>query len=149
VPPTPAPPAPAPPPAPAVAATVSRPAAEVKPPVAEPRPRIAAKVNTVHDEVYFSLGSAQLDAQNAAIARIVRWLAASSDVQVTIEGHADPTGTHEGNLALAQKRAEWLRDQLVAGGIDQGRLDVISYGDTRLRYGRADRRNRRAAVVVK
>jgi hypothetical protein len=26
---------------------------------------------------------------------------------------------------------------------------VISYGDTRLRYGRTDGRNRRAAIVVK
>ena len=147
--PTPAPVTPPPaPPQPAVVATVTRPTPEVKAPPVEPK-RIVAKANTVHDEVYFTLGSAQLDAQTAAIAKIVRWLAANSDVQVTIEGHADPTGTHEGNQALAQKRAEWLRDQLVAGGIDQGRLDVISYGDTRLRYGRADRRNRRAAVVIK
>jgi peptidoglycan-associated lipoprotein len=140
-----------PPPAPpAVVATVTKPAPEVKAPPVAPEPkRIVAKANSVHDEVYFSLGSAQLDGRAATIAKIASWLAANSDIQVTIEGHADPTGTHEGNLALAQKRAEWLRDQLVAGGIDQGRLDVISYGDTRLRYGRADRRNRRAAVVVK
>jgi len=144
-PPAPTPPAPTPPPA--VAATVSKPPPEVRAPVAERRS--APKASTVHDEVYFALGSAQLDGRAASIAKIVRWLSANSDVQVTIEGHADPTGTHEGNQLLAQKRAEWLRDQLVAGGIDQGRLDVISYGDTRLRYGRADRRNRRAAVVVK
>jgi peptidoglycan-associated lipoprotein len=128
---------------------VTRPTPEIKAAPPEPRPRIVAKANAVHDEVYFTLGSAQLDAKAAAIGRIVRWLAANADVQVTIEGHADPTGTHEANQALAQKRAEWLRDQLVAGGIDQGRLEVISFGDTRLRYGRADRRNRRAAIVVK
>ena len=143
--PTPTPPAPTPPPA--VVATVTKPPPEVRAPIADRRS--APKANSVHDEVYFALGSAQLDARAASIAKIVRWLSASSDVQVTIEGHADPTGTHEGNQLLAQKRAEWLRDQLVAGGIDQSRLDVISYGDTRLRYGRADRRNRRAAVVVK
>ncbi|MEO7733668.1 MAG: OmpA family protein [Kofleriaceae bacterium] len=143
-----APVAPPPPPPVAVAATVTRPPPEVRAPVAEPK-HIVAKASSVHDEVYFSLGSAQLDGRAASIAKIASWLSANSDVQVTIEGHADPTGTHEANQLLAQKRAEWLRDQLVAGGIDQGRLDVISYGDTRLRYGRADRRNRRAAVVVK
>jgi|GEM_PF-3087541 len=150
--PTPAPPAPTPPaptpPAPAIAATVPKPTPEVRAPVAE-KPRAVAKANSVHDEIYFSLGSAQLGSGAASVTKIVSWLSANGDVQVTIEGHADPTGTHEGNQILAQKRAEWLRDQLVAGGIDQGRLDVISYGDTRLRYGRADRRNRRAAVVVK
>jgi peptidoglycan-associated lipoprotein len=144
----PATPPPAPPPV-AVAATLPKAPPEQKLPAPEPRPRIAAKADPVHDEVYFTLGSAQLDSKAPAIRKIVRWLAANADVQVTIEGHADPTGTHEGNLALAQKRAEWLRDQLVAGGVDQGRLEVISFGDTRLRYGRADRRNRRAAVVVK
>jgi outer membrane protein OmpA-like peptidoglycan-associated protein len=119
-------------------------------PTAPERPRAVAvaKANTVHDEVYFTLGSAKLDNQ-AALAKAVRWLKDGSDVQVMIEGHADPTGTHEGNLALAQKRAEWVRDYLVSAGIDQARLDVISYGDTRLRYGRTDRRNRRAAIVVK
>jgi peptidoglycan-associated lipoprotein len=114
------------------------------------RPRAVAKANTVHDEVYFTLGSFRLEDQaSGSLAKAVRWLTDSSDVHVIIEGHADPTGTHDGNLALAQKRAEWVRDYLVSAGIDQSRLDVISYGDTRLRYGRADRRNRRAAIVVK
>jgi peptidoglycan-associated lipoprotein len=114
------------------------------------KPRMVAKANAVHDEVYFTLGSSKLDDQAAgSLAKAVRWLTDSSDVRVVIEGHADPTGSHEGNLALGQKRAEWVRDYLVSAGIDQARLDVISYGDTRLRYGRADRRNRRAAIVVK
>jgi peptidoglycan-associated lipoprotein len=112
--------------------------------------KAVAKANAVHDEVYFTLGSSQLDNRaNGPLAKAVRWLTDSSDIHVVIEGHADPTGTHEGNLALGQKRAEWVRDYLVAAGIDQSRLDVISYGDTRLRYGSADRRNRRVAIVVK
>jgi peptidoglycan-associated lipoprotein len=133
-----------------VAASVSKPSepkvTEVTP--TPDRPKAVAKANAVHDEVYFTLGSFKLDNQ-AALARAVRWLKDSSDVQVVIEGHADPTGTHEGNMVLSQKRAEFVRDFLVSAGIDQARLDVISYGDTRLRYGRTDRRNRRAAIVVK
>ena len=106
------------------------------------------KANTVHDEVYFTLGSAKLDNQ-AVLNKAVRWLKDSSDVYVVIEGHADPTGTHEGNMVLSQKRAEFVRDFLVSAGIDGSRLEVMAFGDTRLRYGRADRRNRRAAIVVK
>jgi peptidoglycan-associated lipoprotein len=97
--------------------------------------------------VYFSLGSFKSDPR--ALARAVRWLTNNKDVQVTIEGHADPSGSHEGNMALGQKRAESVRDYLVSAGIEESRLEVISYGDTRLRYGRTDGRNRRAAVVVK
>jgi len=149
--PTPPPPPSRPPPE-RVATAVPK-AAEPK--VAEPpprpeKPRVVAKANTVHDEVYFTLGSFKLENPAAgSLARAVRWLTDSSDVHVVIEGHADPTGTHEGNLALGQRRAEWVRDYLVSAGIDESRLDVISYGDTRLRYGRVDRRNRRAAIVVK
>lgn len=114
------------------------------------RQRPVVKSNTVHDEVYFILGAASLGGQaNSSLTRAARWLTDSSDVHVVIEGHADPTGTPEGNLALAQKRAEWVRDFLVSAGIDESRLEVISYGDTRLKYGRTDRRNRRAAIVVK
>jgi peptidoglycan-associated lipoprotein len=79
----------------------------------------------------------------------VSWLTNSKDVHVIIEGHADPSGSHEGNMALGQKRAESVHDYLVSAGIDESRLEVISYGDTHLRYGRTDGRNRRAAIVVK
>ncbi len=116
-------------------------------PTPEPRPRAVGKPGTVHHEVYFTLGSFKIDPRS--LARDVSWLTNNKDVHVVIEGHADPSGSHEGNMALAQKRAESVRDSLVSAGIDESRLEVISYGDTRLRYGRADGRNRRAAIVVK
>ena len=50
---------------------------------------------------------------------------------------------------LGQKRAEAVRDYLAAAGIDQSRMEVVSYGDTRLKYGRTDPRNRRVAIVKK
>jgi peptidoglycan-associated lipoprotein len=138
------------PPAPPVAASasVSRPTEPKVTPTPDRPKADVPKANTVHNEVYFTLGSFKLDNQ-AALAKDARWLKDSSDVHVVIEGHADPTGTHEGNMVLSQKRAESVRDFLVSAGVDQSRLEVMAYGDTRLRYGRADRRNRRAAVVVK
>ena len=122
-------------------------------PPTEPKPRPTAKVavvSGVHDEVYFTIGNSKLDGRaQAALAKAIRWLTANADLHVVIEGHADPTGSPEGNMALAEKRAEFVRDYLVSGGIDGSRLEVISYGDTRLKYGRTDRRNRRAAIVAK
>jgi peptidoglycan-associated lipoprotein len=104
----------------------------------------------LRDEVYFAVSSSRLPADaNRLLVRTIRWLTSSKGVQVVIEGHADPTGSPEGNLALGQKRAERVRDFLVAAGIEESRLEVISYGDTRLRYGRTDGRNRRAAIVAK
>lgn len=140
------PPPPPPPPATERLAT-STGKVEAPTPTPEPRSRAAVRPGAIHHEVYFTLGSSRLDPRS--LAQDVRWLTNSKDVHVVIEGHADPSGSHEGNLALGQKRAEWVRDALVSAGIEESRLEVISYGDTRLRYGRTDARNRRAAIVVK
>ncbi len=148
VPTPPAPPTPA--PQPERVTTTTRPAAEVTPaPDPEPRPKKVA-VKPAQGEVYFGYNSFRLGgAATASLARTVRWLTDSPDVNVIVEGHADPTGNPDDNLALAQRRAELVRDHLVAAGIDASRIEVISYGDTRLKYGRNDGRNRRAAVVAK
>ncbi|HEX4416942.1 MAG TPA: OmpA family protein [Kofleriaceae bacterium] len=147
------PPAPVPAPAPAperIATTVpaTKPAEPRAPRPAEVAPVV--KPGVVRYEVYFALGSGALSVEDArSLARAARWLTESHDAQVIIEGHADPSGTPEGNLALGQKRAEWVRDYLISAGIDASRLEVISYGDTRLKYGRTNPRNRRAAIVAK
>jgi len=144
------------PPAPAIAATAARPAVEpatkpapppaTKPATPAPAP-VAAKVGAISEDVYFGVGSAAF--RKASLARAVRWLTERPTVQVVIEGYADPTGSHEANLALGQTRAESVRDYLVSQGVDASRLDVISYGDTRLKYGRSDARNRRVAIQPK
>ncbi|HMG56141.1 MAG TPA: OmpA family protein, partial [Kofleriaceae bacterium] len=126
------------------------------PPAATP-PREAAPATApgrretaaFHGEVYFGYNSANLGNKAATLDRAVRWLTDSTDVHVVIEGYADPTGTREGNMILGHSRAESVRDYLAAAGIDQGRMEVVSYGDTRLKYGRTDSRNRRVAIVKK
>jgi peptidoglycan-associated lipoprotein len=119
-------------------------------PPPEPKPRTVAKVSAAPAEVYFSTGSTRLSSQaEASLARTIRWLKASPDVNVVVEGHADPIGNPDSNLALGQQRAELVKGHLVAAGIDASRIEVISYGDTRLKYGKTDPRNRRAAVVAK
>ena len=156
--PAPTPPAPAPAPKPPEkVSTQPKPAPpEVKPvevtptPAPEPKPRTVAKAAAAPSEVFFTTSSTRLGGTStAALDRTVRWLKASPAVEVKVEGHADPTGSPEGNLELAQRRAELVRDYLVSAGIDASRIEVISYGDTRLKYGKTDPRNRRAAVVAK
>ncbi len=124
---------------------------EVAPPVETKAPtetKVAVKAGTIVVEVYFSLGNSQLS-RAAALDGAVKKLKANPAVNVVIEGHADPSGTPEGNLALSQKRAEMARDYLVANGVDGSRLEITAYGDTHLRYGRSDDRNRRVAIVAK
>jgi len=134
-----------------VAKVTPQPPAERRPPRdTEPAPAVPVASGAIRGELYFAVGSSRLGVDaNRFLAGAIRWLRNSKDTRVVIEGHADPTGSPEGNLALGQKRAEHVRDFLIAAGVDESRLEVISYGDTRLRYGRTDGRNRRAAVVAK
>lgn len=50
---------------------------------------------------------------------------------VSIQGHADERGTREYNLALGDRRANSVKNYLVALGINGGRLRTISYGKER------------------
>lgn len=85
----------------------------------------------------------------AALERTARWLSENPGISVVIEGHADPAGDPDANMALSQKRAEWVRDYLVNAGIDASRLDVTAFGSSRLKYASTDGRNRRVSIVTK
>lgn len=61
----------------------------------------------------------------------VKWLNANAKAAIVIQGHCDERGTEEYNLALGQRRAQAVRDYLVAAGIDTQRLATISYGKDR------------------
>jgi outer membrane protein OmpA-like peptidoglycan-associated protein len=54
-------------------------------------------------------------------------------LKFTVEGHADPRGNHQANLALSQARAESVRKYLIAThGIEDGRLFAVGKGDKEL-----------------
>lgn len=108
---------------------------------------------SVEDRVYFDLdrhdiradARPRLDAQAA-------WLRRYPDTRLRIEGNADERGTREYNLALGARRAEAVRDHLVAAGVAPSRIEVISYGKERpIASGsteEAHARNRNAHSVV-
>ena len=53
----------------------------------------------------------------------------SPDLRIEIQGNCDERGSTEYNLALGQKRAEAARKYLIALGIDDGRINTISFGE--------------------
>ena len=48
---------------------------------------------------------------------------------IRLEGHADERGTREYNLALAERRANTVRDFLLLQGVNGSYIEVISYGE--------------------
>jgi len=53
----------------------------------------------------------------------------SNDDSVRLEGHTDERGTREYNLALGERRANAVRDYMVANGVPSYRIESISYGE--------------------
>jgi membrane fusion protein (multidrug efflux system) len=74
--------------------------------------------------VYFARGQATLDP--AAITQIRTAAAAYMGVgtKLSVVGYVDPSGDYAANVALAKKRAEAVRDELVRLGVDSRRIQV-------------------------
>lgn len=50
---------------------------------------------------------------------------------VVIEGHTDERGSEEYNLALGERRANATKSYLVNLGVSGGRLDTVSFGESK------------------
>ena len=89
-------------------------------------------VVNVGDRVFFESDQSDLTAQGrATLDKQVQWLGRYAQYTFTVEGHADERGTREYNIALGARRAQSVRDYLVARGIAANRMRTISYGKER------------------
>ncbi len=89
-------------------------------------------VQSAGDRIYFNTDQNVLSSDaRATLDRQAGWLQQYPNVRVWVAGNCDERGTEEYNLALGQRRANADRDYLVSHGIDQSRVETISYGKDR------------------
>jgi outer membrane protein OmpA-like peptidoglycan-associated protein len=69
------------------------------------------------------------DTTGGRLAELAAELAAMSDLRVQLDGFADERGDLDYNLRLSQKRVEFVREQLVAAGVDPSRIRVSAHGE--------------------
>ena len=83
----------------------------------------------VGDRVFFDtdLSNIREDGRQT-LNRQAEWLKKYTQYKVTIEGHCDERGTREYNFALGERRANAVKQYLVAQGIPAARLGTISFG---------------------
>lgn len=103
--------------------------------------------------IYFDTDQYNIDATDQAALRTqAQYLQQYSNINITIEGHADERGTREYNLALGEQRATAAKNFMVGLGIPIGRIGTISYGKERpVALGSDENgyaQNRRAVTVV-
>jgi len=89
-------------------------------------------VVNVGDRVFFGFDRFDLTPEaRGTLDRQAAWLKQYPNVTVTVEGHADERGTREYNLALGERRANSVKNYLVAQGTNPARVKTISYGKER------------------
>ncbi|MGR3434791.1 MAG: OmpA family protein [Shimia sp.] len=107
----------------------------------------------VGDRVLFEVDQSSLtDAAKATLDGQAGWLQRNADYQAIVEGHADEQGTTEYNIALSARRANSVREYLVAQGVAGTRLRTVPFGKERpaelCAEERCYRANRRAVTVI-
>jgi peptidoglycan-associated lipoprotein len=129
---TPPPPAPAPTPAPTTPTPPPPPARppEPTPTPEKPRDETLEDITKKFGRVLFALDSIEINAEGRSIIqKNAEIMKAQPAVKVLIEGHADSRGTNEYNLALAERRADAVRDYLVSLGVPNDRVTIVSKGE--------------------
>ncbi|MEN8178993.1 MAG: peptidoglycan-associated lipoprotein Pal [Pseudomonadota bacterium] len=95
-------------------------------PLEDPNSLLATRV------IYFDFDQSSIGMDYRDIVRAhAEYLAINPEVTVRMEGHADERGTREYNLGLGEKRANAVRSIMMAEGVSDAQIVVVSYGEER------------------
>jgi len=82
--------------------------------------------------LFFVVNSAVVTDESSAKLKILTDLLGTyTKVNVVIEGHASSDGSTAYNQILSEKRANSVKEALMAMGVDASRLETIGYGETK------------------
>lgn len=103
--------------------------------------------------VYYAVNIASVGpATKSELRKLVAFLEANPTATISINGHADGSGSEFVNTMLAQKRSNNVKEYLILKGIFSTRINVNAYGSSRpvatnaTEEGRA--KNRRVEILV-
>ena len=115
--------------------------------------RIVSNGRLVVRDIYFDLNKSEIKPNSyPALDKIVKMLQEHRDMEVTIEGHTDATGTEDDNQILSENRADAVKDYLISKGVKRNRLASKGYGEDKListaNTKKAHAQNRRVEFVM-
>jgi peptidoglycan-associated lipoprotein len=108
----------------------------------------------VGDRVFFGDRSAEPDSRaRSLLVAQARWLRQVPEAAIIVEGHADDQGGAAFNHDLAARRAQAVRDVLIAEGVEADRIALEVYGHQRpvalCSDGQCAAQNRRVVTVLR
>ena len=111
--------------------TATAPTTTPRPPVAAPTGNPLKEGALANRSVYFDFDSnAVKDEYRGMVQAHSRYMTADKrDARIRIEGNCDERGSREYNLALGQRRAEAVKKVMTVLGVQDGRIETVSYGE--------------------
>jgi peptidoglycan-associated lipoprotein len=94
-------------------------------------PPVAEVFRTMVKAVFFALDKSDLtESEQDKLRRAAEWLLKPENRTIVfrIEGMCDPRGTSEYNLGLGERRARAAKAFLVSLGVEESRIETVSYG---------------------
>jgi OOP family OmpA-OmpF porin len=115
----------------------------------QPAPEIAG----AWYQIYFDTNSLTINKRGQLIVNNVAFIAANNAaMRVTVIGKTDRVGAPPANMALSKRRADAVRDSLIAAGVPAARIDTSWTGEGRQEVATTDdvaeRRNRVVYIAV-
>lgn len=104
-------------------------------------------------QIYFDTNKTDIDSRGRMVVNTVAHVATNNGLtRVTVIGKTDRVGSTAGNVALSQRRADEVRDALIAAGVPADRIDTSWTGEARQAVSTAneaeEQRNRVVDVTV-
>jgi OOP family OmpA-OmpF porin len=118
-----------------------------------PRAAAAPQMAGAWYQVFFDTDRADLSPRGQLIVNKVAEVVRTNDeVRATVIGRTDRAGTAAANMALSERRAELVRDALIAAGVPAARIDTSWLGEGKQDVATPDdvaqQRNRVVDIVV-
>ena len=80
--------------------------------------------------VYFDFDSTVVkDEFRPVVQAHARYMVDRKDARIRVEGNCDERGSREYNLALGQRRAEAVKRVMTVLGVQEGRIETVSFGE--------------------
>lgn len=110
------------------------------------------------DNIYFGYNSSSIDTVfTPELTALYKSMLSNLKMRIKVDAHTDSRGTADYNLQLSIHRANAVRDFLTSKGIDEGRIEIRGYGESKLRNHCKDnvpcteeqhKYNRRTEIII-
>lgn len=102
-------------------------------PVIAAEPQRTVQRMSLQSDTYFAFGSAELTEEGKGrLAEVAQMLKGAQDPRIQVTGYTDPIGSEQYNLKLSQRRAQAVKDYLVAAGVPADAIVAQGKGETNL-----------------